>query len=146
MSFNTFSSYLKPDPWLRLFVDVTARLLIAGAIGIALTMSVSALPRLALSLCCLWLGSVELTRLHRGFEACTAIRLTSDGNVGIDPGDGNWVTADLESGSIVLRRLAWLRLRTANGRLITELLRGDARQCRDWRRLQVIWRHFGASD
>ena len=145
MSFDTYSSYLKPDPWLRLSVDVTARLLIAGAIGIALTMSVGALPRLALSLCCLWLGSTELTRLHRGFEACAAIRLTSDGSAGIDPGDGNWVTAELEPGSIVLRRLAWLRLRTADGRLITELLRGDARQCRDWRRLQVIWRHFGAS-
>ncbi len=144
MSSNTYSSCLKPDPWLRLAVDVTARLLTAGAIGIVLTMSLGALPRFGLSLVCLWLGSAELARLHRGFAACTAIRLTSDGSAGIESGDGSWAPARLESGSIVLRRLAWLRLRTDDGRLVTELLRGDARHCHDWRRLQVIWRHFGA--
>lgn len=144
MSSSTYSSCLKPDPWLRLFVDVSAQLLTAAGIAVSLTMSLDALPRLGLALACLALGRFELQRLRRGQKACTEIRLMDDGSASILDGLDTWVTASLESGSIVLNELAWLRFRTSDGVMVTELLAGDARRCPDWRRLQVIWRHIGA--
>jgi hypothetical protein len=142
LSSSTYSSYLRPDPWLRLLVEVSGRVLVAGAIGVSLTMTLPPVLRLGFALTCLVLGRAELARLERGFRACDAIQLLHDGSARI-LGNGAWSDARLESGSLVLHRLAWLRLRTADGARVTELLRGEARLCGDWRRLQVIWRHIG---
>ncbi len=144
MSSSTYSSCLRPDPWLRLLVDVSAQLLIIAGIAVSLTMSLDALLRLLLTLACIVLGRFELRRLRRGQQACTAIRIMHDGSVRIRDGNETWLAAALESGSIVTNSLAWLRFQRADGVMIMELLRGDARYCRDWRRLQVIWRHIGA--
>lgn len=146
MSSNSYWSCLTPDPELRLVVDVAAQLLIAAGIAIVLTMSIGVLPRFGAALACLGLGCVELRRLRRGFRNCREIRLASDGGALLLDGDGNWVAASLRAGSLVLPRLAWLRLRTVSGELVTELIGGDCRAGQDWRRLQVIWRHIGSSE
>jgi len=52
--------------------------------------------------------------------------------------------ASIEAGSVVLWHFAWLRFRTENGRRHVELMRRKTAQNKDWRRLQVIWRHLGA--
>ena len=141
MSSSTYSSCLLPDPDLRLLVEVSARLLIAAGIVVSLTISLATLLKLCLALACLAVGRLELSNLQRGHRGCREIRLHSDGSALI-LGELDWTRARLESGSVVLNQLAWLRLRTSEGTLVTELLRGDARQCREWRRLQVIWRHI----
>lgn len=146
MSSNSYWSCLKPDPELRLVVDVAAQLLIAGALALILTLSVGVLPRFAAAVGCLALGRHELRRLRRGFRHCREIRLANDGSALLLDGDGSWVAASLRPGSLVLPRLAWLRLRTVRGLQVTELIYGDSRTGQDWRRLQVIWRHFGGSE
>jgi len=55
-----------------------------------------------------------------------------------------WVPASLMTGSVLLRKLGWVRLKDESGRVFVELVRGDARLSHDWRRFQVIWRHIGA--
>lgn len=146
MSSNSYWSCLTPDPDLRLVVDVAAQLLIAASIALVLTMSLGVLPRFGAALACLGLGRFELLRLRRGFRCCREIRLASDGSALLRDEDGRWVVASLRSGSLVLPRLAWLRLRTVSGVLVTELVCGDSRTGQDWRRLQVIWRHIGGSE
>ncbi len=146
MSSNSYWSCLTPDPELRLLVDVAAQLLIAAGVAIVLTMSIGVLPRFGAALACLGLGRYELRRLRRGFRLCREIRLANDGSALLLDEDGQWVAASLRPGSLVLSRLAWLRLRTAHGVLVTELIVANARAGQDWRRLQVIWRHIGGSD
>jgi len=96
--------------------------------------------------CLVWVafGRFELRQLEQGFDACKAIRIDSNGEVTILVNDEKWVPATLLTGSVVLRKLGWIRLKGESGQIFLELIRGDARQSQNWRRLQVIWRHIGA--
>ena len=132
MSSNTYSACLTPDPWLRLVVLISGRLLIAASLVLVLTLPLAAV------------GRFELQRLRRGQRYCQAIRIFSDGGVEILDPAGDWVPGRLLSGSLVLQTIGWLRLTTDDGMSLVETVRGDARECEQWRRLQVIWRHIGA--
>jgi hypothetical protein len=69
------------------------------------------------------------------------MRLDADGNIaGIGP-DGRVEPLTLLSGSIVLKRLAWLRVQFTDGSEYGELLRGDPATDLEWHRLQLLWRH-----
>ena len=90
-----------------------------------------------------WIGENvrECRRLARGAARLKALQLDADGNIaGIGP-DGCVESLILLSGSIVLKRLAWLRVRFADGSEYAELLRGDPAEDLEWHRLQLIWRH-----
>jgi hypothetical protein len=53
--------------------------------------------------------------------------------------DGQRRPLRLMGGSVVLPRLAWLRLQFPDGSHYVELLRGDPRVDLNWQRLQLIW-------
>ena len=91
------------------------------------------------------MGRYELVNIERGFELCSAVRLSSGGEIAVLNNDQEWLPVTLQTGSVVLQNLAWLRLQADSGDNFVELLRGNARQSHQWRRLQVIWRHIGAS-
>jgi hypothetical protein len=83
----------------------------------------------------------ELRRLARGAARLKALQLDADGNIaGIGP-DGRVEPLTLLRGSIVINRLAWLRVRFADDSEFGELLRGDPATDIEWQRLQLIWRH-----
>lgn len=144
MSSNTYSARLFPDPWLRIIVLISGRLLIAAGLVLILTMATDVVLRAAG--CLVWAisGYRELQRLQRGFDVCRAIRIDSDGEAAILNQDQEWQPATLQTGSMLLRNMGWLRVQSANGQYFLELVRGNARQSQEWRRLQVIWRHIGA--
>ena len=144
MSSKSYSTCLTPDPWLRITVLTSGRLLIAAGLVLILTLNLDTAIR-ALG-CFAWFvaGRYEIVRIERGFEFCNAIRLSSDGEIAVLNNDQEWLPVTLQTGSIVLRNYAWLRLEAANGDNFVELMRGNARQSEEWRRLQVIWRHIGA--
>ncbi len=89
----------------------------------------------------LWLasGSLELRAMMLGTARLERIRISADGRVyglfegGVEP-------LELLPGSVVLARVAWLRIRFADGLRYGELLTGNPRRCRDWRCLQLAWR------
>lgn len=93
-----------------------------------------------------WTLSVvlEVLTLRRGWSTCVAFRVHADGAVRTLGPDGEWSAGQLEPDGVLLRRWGWIRLRTGAGRAIAEPLRGASRECREWRRLQVVWRHVGA--
>jgi hypothetical protein len=95
--------------------------------------------------CWLAMTGVELRDIAAGYKRFTKIRIDDGGVVALQDAGGSWVPARLLHGSIVLPRLAWLRLRAANGCRYGELLRCDPRQSEAWRRLQVLWRHLGGA-
>jgi hypothetical protein len=116
------------------------------AAGLALILVLAVEVELRAAGCFVWvlIGRFELRRLEQGFDACKAVRIHSSGEAMILCNDDNWVPARLMTGSVLLRRLAWIRLKDQSGRIFVELISGDARQSQNWRRLQVIWRHIGA--
>ncbi len=92
----------------------------------------------------------ELRRLVRGAARLQKLRLDAEGDVaGLGP-DGRFEPLVLLSGSIVLKRLAWLRVRFADGSEHGELFKGDPASDPEWQRLQLLWRHrrgaFGRQD
>jgi len=144
VSSNSYSASLTPDPWLRIVVLTSGRLLIAAGLALLLILAIDVVLRAAGCLVWVAIGRFELQRLTQGFEACRVIRIDSSGEITILDNDDKWVPATLLTGSVLLRKLGWMRLQDQSGQIFLELIRGDARQSQDWRRLQVIWRHIGA--
>lgn len=93
-----------------------------------------------------WLGlsGYEWSALWRGYAQSGGLRIAAGGHVERQCSDGSWQPARLGTGSVVLRRHAWLRIEPRGMRPYAELVRGDCRESEEWRRLQVIWRHIGA--
>ncbi len=93
-----------------------------------------------------WLGlcGYEWHSLWLGYALSGSLRIAAGGHVERECADGTWRPARLRPGSVVLSRLAWLRIESRGMRPYAELVCGDCRQSEEWRRLQVIWRHIGA--
>ena len=109
-------------------------------------------PVLRILLSCAWLGenTRECRRLVRGAARVRLIKLDALGNIAAITADGRSEPLTLLSGSIVLSRLAWLRVKFPDGSRYAELLRGDPARDLEWHRLQLLWRHgraaFGRQD
>jgi len=144
VSSNTYSARLDPDARLRLLVLVSGVCL--GMVGLALilTLKLHAVATAAVATAWLVLTLSELRGLWLGFRSSRALRIASDGSLMRLDQAGTWRDARLLPGTVVLRRLAWIRLETARGARSAELIQGRCADSHDWRRLQVIWRHIGA--
>ena len=145
MSSNTYSAQLRPDAWLRLFVITCGRLLAAAGLVLILILPLGAGLRFAG--CLIWLAWSwqELRRYHQGYATYYGIRIRVGAGVNLLNSDQEWVPARLLTGSVLLQRIGWLHLKTADGKQFAELICGDCRESDEWRRLQVIWRHIGAA-
>lgn len=144
MSSYTYSTELKPDPALRRLVVLSG--VAATVIGL-ITIAVLSLPfiwRALAALVWLLLNGRDLSLIVKGYKRCRRIRIEHGGAVELLVPDGNWAPATLLAGSVVLRRIAWLRFETQDGRRFAELMCRKKAQNKEWRRLQVIWRHLGA--
>ena len=144
MSSTEYSAALQTDPRLRRIVTGSGVLL--GLIGILVILQLPVDSWVRVSACALWITSSirEYRQLQRGWAECHALRFSGTGDVAILGGDGVWHPARRESGGVLLRNVGWIRLRDHRGVVFGELLFGNERNSRDWRRLQVIWRHVGA--
>lgn len=144
MSSNTYSACLNPDPFLRLVVVTSGRILATIGFILIVTFDLHVLMRVIAGLMWGALSYLELRQVHRGFKTFGAIRVFPGGVILLQNNDQEWIPAELLTGSLLLRKFGWLRLCSADGCRYAELLRGDARESHQWRRLQVIWRHIGA--
>lgn len=146
VSSRSYSACLTPDPWLRIVVLTSGRLLWAAGVVVVLLLPLPAAVRITGVVC--WCGFVhrEIGGLQRGFRCCRMLRLHADGSLTVATNNDDWVAATLESGSVVIANFAWLRFVSDTGMHYQELLYGDARRSNEWRRLQVIWRHVGAAE
>ena len=120
--------------------------LLLGVAGFVMILFLPVHPAARIVGCTVWAACCwrEQTRFRRAYRRVLRFRMNCDGDVQVLDRNGKWLTARLLSGSVLLRRLGWMRLRTEDGHVFAELLRGRCRHNAAWRRLQVIWRHVGA--
>ncbi len=113
----------------------------AVLVGFVLLMRLPLPVPVRVLLIALWLytGLRQLGRHSRGMQRVKAIRLL-EGEATVIDRQGRQSPVRIMSGSVVLPRLAWLRLKCPDGLEYCELLRGDATQNEQWRRLQILWR------
>jgi len=143
VSSSTYSAELYPEVALRRTVLLVGMGLHAVGVALILTTPLHPAAKILGSSGWLLLALWEFLRLRRGFARCCRLRVTVDGGLLLLDPDGSWQAARLLRGSVVLRRVAWIRCRTERGQHCAELARGNCRESEDWRRLQVIWRHIG---
>jgi hypothetical protein len=120
-------------------------LLFLAGLFLVISLPLAATYRFLISVLWLALSAYEWISNRRAYARYGILRIDAEGSVERRGGDGTWQVHALRPGSVVLARLAWLRLVTADGFRYAELVRGDARESNDWRRFQVIWRHVGAA-
>lgn len=126
------------------------RVLVAGAVlaslaGGLLVLSLPAPAALRAALVLLYSAScgLELRDLRRGMVRIDRIRITSAGRIEGSAPDGERVPLELLSGSLVLSRGAWFRLRFPDGTVSGEWLVPACTGSEQWRMLQLIWRQCG---
>ncbi len=142
---TTYSSELSSDPRMRRLVLRGGWLAMIVGTGVCLAMPLAWEWRLAAG--CLWafVSERELRVIANGHKRYQGIRIDENGTTALLTRDGDWLPATLLAGSIVLPSLAWLRFKDHEGRHRAELLACKCPENKAWRRLQVIWRHLGAS-
>ena len=145
MSSSTYSAELQPEVALRRTVLLFGIGLYAVGVVLILTAPLHLAAKILGSSGWLFLSLREFLRLRRGFSRCCRLRVTVGGGLSLLDSGGNWQTARLLPGSVVLRRVAWIRCKTEQGYHCAELARGNCRESEDWRRLQIIWRHIGGT-
>ena len=143
MSSREFSSELTPDPALNRLLLVAALLTMSLGILIILYLPVDDMLRMAGVLGWSLVAGREIVELASSHKRFTRLRVFADGSVQLLARDGEWQPAAFNRNCVVLSGLAWLNLPLAGGGRYRALLRGDARESKQWRRLQVIWRHLG---
>jgi len=134
-----FATEIDPDEWVRRGVlGFSVIAIVTGAATICL-MPIGAPLRAALLLAWLWYGRHDIRRQLIGYRRVSRLHIDALGMVRATDPAGNPVILELESGSLVLQRMAWLRLRFPDGEIYGELLIGDPTRCARWHALQLIW-------
>lgn len=145
MSSSKYSTQLRSDERLRNVVTISGALL--GAIGLVLllTLPLPGIVRALAAACWLIHTAYERRTLLQGYRLYRVFRVDQDGVLALQGPDQDWVAGELRAGSVVLGRMAWLRVESTRGERFAELFVAGGQNTVDWRRLQVIWRHIGAA-
>ncbi len=144
MPSTPYSSELKADRTLRRAVVVAGAATAVIGLAIISAMDLARCWRLAAALAWCVASAHELFVITSGYKRFRGLRIYETGDIELLGADGRWCAAKALSGSVVLQRIAWLRLAPEKGRAYAEIVRGNSAEDEAWRRFQVIWRHLGA--
>ena len=142
MSSGEFAARLRASYSLRCLVLASGGLFTLAGLLIIFTWPIDPDWRVLLAIAWLAVGAWELAYLRRAYMTYRYIEVGSDGAVRLLRNDDTTVVAELLPGSVLLGHVGWLLLKTADGARTAELMYGNPRKNKDWRRFQVIWRHF----
>ena len=145
MSSSAFSAEFIADPRLRGAVLLSGATLAVLGLLMILLLPVHFALRATGAVAWVVSSGIELVRLQRAYSRYVGLRVGQDGATHLQKRGGGWQVARLLPGSLLLRRTAWIRVRSERGEVFAELLRGECRRSPNWRRLHVIWRHIGAT-
>ena len=139
MSSREFWVELKPDTRLRRLLSLSGALAAAAGFVVITHLPLPSIARVAMV--ALWLawGVRELLLLADAARQVHRIKLNNLGEVWVIDRRGRASEVRLAPGSVVLRRVAWIRLRLPDGSKYGELLTQRAVQHRQWHRLQLVW-------
>jgi hypothetical protein len=140
VSSSEFSAELKPEERLRNLVLLSGAAATIAGFALIIHMPVNIVLRALLAVCWLGHGGFELFARAEAASRVTAIQVDSSGEFRVAGHRGHTEPVRLLAGSIVLGRLAWLRIRFEDGCKYAELLSGNAVKDPQWHRFQLIWR------
>ncbi len=142
-SYPAYSATILPDDRLRALVFVSG--IVLGAAGACATACLAVAPQWRLAIASAWIALTlsALLRLRRRSLAVTAYRVYPDGSLDLQLRDG-MRAGRLLPGSVLYERVGWLRVASSDGAAWAELVTGNCRKNKGWRRLQVIFRHRSA--
>lgn len=84
--------------------------------------------------------ALTLRRLAAGQARVKLITLDSEGGVRTKSSMGVTTLAALQSGSFILARVAWLRIKDGRGGIYAGLFIQSRMNAADWHRIQLLWR------
>ena len=142
---TSYSAELAPDSRLRRIVLLGGAAMCPAGLVLALLLAVATPLKAAVAITWILLCGDQWLALWRGYATGGTLRIAAGGRAERQRRDGTWEPVSLCAGSIVLPRIAWLRVAPRGGRPYAELVCAANRGSEDWRRLQVIWRHIGAA-
>ncbi len=145
MSSTTFSTELRPELQLRDAVQLSGLTTLFLGFLALLLMPVGSVWRVTASLLWLFYCIQELRTIRAAYSQYSAVNIDAIGEVRLVTRSGDYHAAILLPGSVLFPGYAWFRFKTENGLVFGELLRGNSRESKHWRHLQVIWRHIGAT-
>lgn len=139
MSLPVFEVKLQADPGLRRVVLVSG--VLAMIAGLVLLMDLDIAFGWRAALCALWVadGLRELKNMANGSRRIAAIRFDADGGMTSVNRDGRTEPVRLLSGSLILPKIAWLRMRLPDGSRHAELLVASRCETEAWHGFQLIW-------
>ena len=123
-----------------------------AALGCLLVFQMPLTVLVRMSLLVLWLATsaFELYVHSRAASQIASIGLNDRGQIWVRNCAGERLAAELLPGTVVLGRLAWLRLRLDSGKKYAEFLRGKSTTDPQWHLFQLIWEQsrqtFGGLD
>lgn len=85
-------------------------------------------------------GGLEYLRGRRAVREVSAYILDADDGLTLRAAGGEVLDAEVLPGTLALNRAIWLRFRDSRGLVGAELIPGDARRQRDFRRALVLLR------
>ncbi len=137
--------------WTELVPDRASVLVHSVAASLAITVGGWALTyvnlptaiRVLLVIAWLIYGLVPLARHLQARSFVRCLRFAGDGSLRIRLRRGDWIHATVREGSLVLRKAAWVRVRSEDGLKIDFLLIRGAQNGDAWRRFLVISRYVG---
>ena len=140
MSSSEFEVDIDVDPRCRQLVLASGCLFAAGGVIIVAGTNLPVAARGVLLLLWVLTSFLEVRRYLTNMRRICGFRVSASGHVRILAPDGGVDTVELDTGTTVLRTLAWIRVRFADGSRHGELLSARRAECRSWHRLQLIWR------
>lgn len=145
-----FSADLVPETKLRNVVLLSGVVAALAGFVLIIHTPLDAVIRLILAVAWLVHSGLELYGRARASLRVASITINTRGQIRITDATGEAVLAELLAGTVVISKLAWLRMRFADGRQYAELLRGDPLKDIQWHRFQLIWQQrrqtFGSAD
>ena len=115
---------------------------LSGILGLAAIATIDAAYAAGAWLSAAWLifCGVDSGLRWRQFRRVRRLRLDADLGLQLEVRGLGWRSARILDGTAVLGDIVWLRYRECGGRKGAELLFGERRVCRGWRRFTVILR------
>lgn len=145
MSSPSFEVTLRPDPRLHYFVLTTGvAALLVGTVIIA-HLNLSLILRWAAAMVWITDCCVALWSFNAGFARVRMIRLNSAGLVTSVEFDAEPTCVMLQTGSMILDHLAWIRLAEGNRFYYAGLFVRRLSSPAQWHRLQLLWRQSRAA-
>ena len=145
MSSAKLETSLEPECWTRRLVLLSGYFLLVMGIAICLSLPFDFHWRLLLTLVWVFDTSREISRMTVGMRRTKRLRIDTAGQVVAEDANGDLENLTLLSGSVVLRRFAWLRLEYSDNLHYAELFHGDPDKDLQWQRLQLIWQQAGSA-